>query len=812
MRSLMGSFRQDIRYGIRSLWARPLFTLVAVAALGLGIGANTAIFSVVNALLLQPLPYSQPERLVWIWEINPGSAIENEPISIPNYRDWREQNQSFSELTAWARTQVVLTGAGEPERLAGSVVVSNFFATFGAQPLLGRTFTSEENTPGQNRVVVLSHAFWQRRFGARADIVGQPITLNGVPHTVTGVMPATFKQPEPGIGANPEFWMPLGIDASGDGRRSDFLRVVGRLKDGVSVESARAEMAAIAARLAAEYPGPNAGWTVKVLTLHERFVGDVRRALLILLGMVGCLLLIACANVANLLLARAASRAREIAVRAALGAGRMRLVRQFLTESSVLALLGGAAGLLVAFWGVAALVSLAPPNLPRLDEITVNRSVFLFTLGVSLATGMIFGLAPALHATRIELNEALKESGRSAGLGRRGGRLRSTVIVAEIALTMIMLVVAGLMIRSFVKLQGVDPGFRPERVLSFQLLLPRTKYPEGPQVAAFFAQLRERLAALPGVESAGAIDAVPLSGGGNMLAFSVEGRPAPPPEQVVDAEAYLVMPGYFSTLGIPLARGEEFSSQHAAETPGVTMINETMARRYFPDEDPIGKRITLGSPQRGPWLEIIGVVRDVKHTDLGAEPYPQMYGAHAQQPSRLLSFVIRTKSEPLSIVSAVRSEVRSMDADLPLARITTLEQMFSDSIARPRFNTALLAAFAVVGLLLAAVGIYGVIAYGVTERTHEIGVRIALGAGRGDVMNLVIGQGLKLAVMGVGIGAAGALAVARLMSALLFQTGAADPLTFAGVGLLLLGAAALACYLPARRATRVDPMTALRYE
>jgi putative ABC transport system permease protein len=808
MRSLMSSFQQDIRYGIRSLWVRPLFTLVAVAALGLGIGANTAIFSVVNALLLQPLPYTQPERLVWIWERNPGSAIEDEPISIPNYRDWREQNQSFSELTAWARTQVVLTGAGEPERLAGAVVVANFFATFGAQPLLGRTFTSEENTPGQNRVVVLSHAFWQRRFGGKAEIVGQPITLNGMPHTVTGVMPTTFKQPEPGIGANPEFWMPLGIDTSGDGRRSDFLRVVGRLKDGVSVESARAEMEAIAARLAVEYPGPNAGWTVKVLTLHERFVGDVRRALLILLGMVGCLLLIACANVANLLLARAAARAREIAVRAALGAGRLRLVRQFLTESSVLALLGGAAGLLVAFWGVAALVSLAPPNLPRLDEITVSRSVFLFTLGVSLATGMVFGIAPALHAARVDLNEALKENSRSAGIGGRSGRLRSTVIVAEIALTMIMLVVAGLMIRSFVKLQGVDPGFRPERVLSFQLLLPRTKYPEGPQVASFFAQLRERLSALPGVESVGAVDAVPLSGSGSILAFAVEGRPAPPPEQVVDAEAYLVMPGYFSTLGIPVARGEEFSSRHAAETPGATMINETMARRYFPDEDPIGKRITLG----GPMLQIIGVVRDVKHADLGAEPYPQMYGAHAQRPSRSLSFVIRTKSDPLGIVSAVRSEVRSMDADLPLARITTLEEMFSDSIARPRFNTALLAAFAVVGLLLAAVGIYGVISYGVTERTHEIGVRIALGAGRRDVMNLVIGRGLKLAVMGVGIGVAGALAVARLMSALLFQTGAADPLTFAGVALLLLGAAALACYLPARRAMKVDPMVALRYE
>jgi putative ABC transport system permease protein len=808
----MGSFWQDIRYGLRALRARPGFTVIAIIALALGIGANTAIFSVINALLLRPLPYAQAESLVWIWERNPGSAIEREPLSIPNYLDWRAQNQSFSELTAWGRTQAVLTEAGEPERINGSVVVANFFATFGAQPGLGRVFTAEENKPGQNQSVILSHGLWHRRFGGNPQIIGQSITLNSVPYTVVGVMKADFKQPEPNALVAPEFWMPLAINPTGGGRRSDFLRVVGRLKDGVRIQQARAEMEAITARLAKEYPGPNAGWTAQVLTLHERFVGDLRRALFVLVGAVGFLLLIACANVANLLLARAAAREREIAVRSALGAGRNRLLRQFLTESVLLAVLGGTAGLMVAFWGVEALLALAPANLPRLDEVSVSRTVFLFTLGISLATGLIFGLAPALHATKINLNESLKESGRSAGGGRRGGRLRSAVIVAEIALAMVLLIGAGLMARSFLRLQGVDPGFRPERVLTFQVTLPRAKYPEGPQISAFFDSLLERLRALPGVEAVSATTSAPLSGGGDFLAFSIEGRPAPPPEQVVDAEFYTVTPGYFSSLGVPLLRGEDFSSRHGANTPGVTIINETLAQRYFPNEDPIGKRLTLSNPQTGPWLTIIGIVKNAQYKNLDGTPYPQMYGIHTQRAPRLLSFIARTKGDPLSLVTTVRGQVRELDANLPLARVTTLEQLMSDSIARPRFNMTLLIVFAGVGLLLAAVGIYGVISYSVAQRTHEIGVRLALGASRSDVLKLVLWQGLKLAGGGVLLGAVGAAALAQLMKALLFNVSASDPLTFVGVAVLLVAVAALACYVPARRATKVDPMIALRYE
>jgi putative ABC transport system permease protein len=808
----MGSFWQDIRYGFRALRARPGFTVISIIALALGIGANTAIFSVINALLLRPLPYAQADRLVWIWDRNPGNGIERESVSIPNFRDWRAQNQSFAELTAWGRTQSVLTGAGEPERLAGASVVANFFTTFGTQPALGRAFTPEENTPGQNRLVILSHGLWQRRFGGNPKLLGEAITLNGIPYTVIGIMRADFKQPEPGLLAVPDFWIPLGINPSGDGRRGDFLRVVGRLKDGVSFQQARAEMEAITARLAKEYPAANAGWTAYVLTLHERFVGDLKTALLVLVGAVGFLLLIACANVANLLLARAAAREREIAVRSALGAGRMRLMRQFLTESALLAILGGAAGLMIAFWGVEALLALAPANLPRLDEISVSRTVFLFTLGISLATGFIFGLAPALHATKINLNESLKESGRSVSGGRRGGRLRNAVISAEIALAMVLLVGAGLMVRSFLRLQSVDPGFRPERMLTFQVSLPRAKYPEGPQIGAFYDSLLERLRALPGVEAASAIDSAPLSGGGNFLSFVIEGRPAPPPEQVIDAETYAITPGYFSTLGIPIVRGEDFSTRHGATAPGVTIINEALVQRYFPNEDPIGKRITLGNPQTGPWLTIIGIARNVQHQSLDGAPYPQMYGVHTQQAPRLLSFIVRTSSDPLSLISAARSQVRALDADLPVARVTTIEQLMSDSIARPRFNTTLLIVFAGVGLLLAAVGIYGVISYSVAQRTHEIGVRLALGASRGDVLKLVLKQGLKLALGGVLLGAAGAVALAQLMKSLLFNISASDPLTFVGVAAVLVGVAALACYIPARRATKVDPMIALRYE
>ncbi len=808
----MGTLLHDVRYGWRALRARPGFTLVAVVALALGIGANTAIFSVVYAVLLRPLSYPAPARLVWLWESNPGSGIKNEPTSIPNFRDWRSQNQSFEELTGWARTMVVLNGDGEPERLPGAAVVGNFFTTFGVPPILGRGFRGEENTPGQNRVVVLSHSFWQRHFGSDGNISGRTVTLNGNPHTIVGVMPAHFKHPDPGAVVPPDLWLPLAIDASADGRRGDFLRVVGRLKPGVSVEQANAEMARLTARLAVEYPGANAGWTTTAMSLHQRFTGDLQKPLLLIMSAVAFLLLIACANVANLLLARAATREREIAIRSALGARRGRLLRQLLTESTLLALTGGVVGLLLAVWGIDALLAFAPENLPRLDEAGLNYRVLGFAIGLSLMTGLIFGIVPALSATRVNLNASLKEGGRGSGDSRRGALLRDFVAVAEVAVALMLLVSAGLLIRSFLSLQQTDPGFTAERVVTTQVLLPRNKYPEGPQISSFYDQLLERLRALPGVEAAGAIDAIPLGGGGNVLAFSIEGRPAPPPEQVVDAEAYAVSPGYFATFGIPLTRGRDFSDRDGSGTPGVTIINETMASRYFPGEDPIGRRISLADGQTGPWLTIIGVVKDVKHIDLSAPPYPQMYGSYRQNPARILSLVARTRGPAAGSAPAIRELVKSLDRDLPLAKVTTMEEVLADSIARPRFNAFLISIFAGVGMLLAGVGIYGVISYGVTQRVHEIGVRLALGATRSDVLKLVLGKGLKLAIAGVVIGLILATIMGRFLSSLLFGVGERDALTFIGVSALIVVVALLACYLPARRATKVDPMVALRYE
>ena len=808
----MSELWQDVRYGWRTLRARLGFTFAAILALALGIGANTAIFSVVSAVLLKPLPYPAPERLVWLWENNPGSDIKKEPASIPNFRDWRSQNQSFEELTGCARTIANLTGTGEPERLVGASVVANFFTTLRVAPMLGRAFLAEENTPGQNRVVVLSHSLWQRRFGADRDIAGRTITLNGNPHTIVGVMPADFKHPDPEMVKPPELWLPLAIDPSSIKRRSDFLRVIGRLKPGVAFEKARTEMETISARLAREYPAANAGWTVAAITLHERFSGDVRRALLMLMGAVGFVLLIACANVANLLLARAATREREMAIRSALGAQRWRLLRQLLTESTLLALAGGAFGMLLAVWGVAALTAMAPQNLPRLDEIGISYGIFIFTIATSLLTGVIFGIVPALSATRLNLSESLKESGRSATEGRRSGRLRNAVVIGEIAIALVLLVCAGLMVRSFRRLQGVDPGFRSDHVLTTQVLLPRSKYQDGPQIAAFFDQLLVRVRALPGVETAAAVDSVPLAGGGNVLSFSVEGRPAPPPEQVVDAETFTVSPAFFATLGIKFVAGEDFSARDAANAPGVAIINETMARRYFPGEEPIGKRVTLSNPQTGPWQKIIGVVKDIQRTDLAAPPYPQMYGTHAQAPSRVMSLALRTTGDPLSQTAAIRNVLRSLDPDLPLASVTTMEQLLADSVARPRFNTFLFAIFAAVGLILAAVGIYGVISYSVTQQTHEIGIRLALGAEETDVLRLVLGEGLKLALGGVVAGLVLASAVAQLMASLLFGVGRLDLVTFAGVSALIVIVALVACYLPARRAMKVDPIVALRYE
>jgi putative ABC transport system permease protein len=809
----MRTLLQDVRYAVRTLLKSPGFALVAVAALALGIGANTAIFSVVKAVLLSPLPYPQPEQLVWVREINPGADILDEPASAPNYNDWRTEGRSFEGIAAFGYAGGTITdGDREPERVAALSTSANFFQVVGVAPALGRGFLPGEDATGRNRVVVISHALWQRRFGGKPEVLGQTITITGNPHVIVGVAPASFKTPVPGP-KPPDLWFPIAFNFDESRRRSDFLNIVGRLKEGATVEQARAELEAVAARLAQEHPATNAGWTVKVEPLHERVVGNVRQALWVLMGVVGFLLLIACANVANLLLARAAVRQKEIAVRTALGARRGRLVRQFLTESVLLALAGGALGVVLAAWGVDLLVALSPGNIPRLEEVGLDARVLAFTFGVSTLTGIVFGLLPALSASKADVSSSLKEGGSrgsTAGTGAR--RLRGALVIAEIAITVVLLAGAGLMIRSFMAVQAVDAGFRPDRILTFDFALPMTTYKEEAQRAAFYEQLTARAASIPGVEHVAVTDALPLTGSGSVLGFVIEGRPPLPPEKVQDADFFSVTPDYFDVLGIPFVRGERLTERYRADVPDVAVINETMARRYFPGEDPVGKRLNLGDPAKTPWITVIGVVGDARTGGLDKEPYPQMYVPAAQQPQRAGTFVARTSGDPASLAPALRRELAAIDKNLPLYNVRTMEQVLSDSISRRRFQMILIAAFAGVGMLLAAVGIYGVISYSVAQRRHEIGVRMALGARAADILKLVVGQGLGLTLAGVGLGLVGAFVLTRVLASLLYGVSATDPLTFACVSLALLGVALLACLVPARRATKVDPMIALRYE
>jgi putative ABC transport system permease protein len=797
---------------MRVMFRNPGVTAIAIIALALGIGANSAIFSVVNSLLLRPLPYKDSDRLVWLWETNPSNGITEEVASPPNFNDWKRLGQSFEEMGAFARTALILTGDGEPERLPGLVVTDGLLSALGAQTRHGRTFLPEEDLPGANRVVILGEGLWRRRFGADPQIVGKTIALSGNPYVVVGVMAADFTSPRPGDPQPAELYIPFNLNYNQEARRADYLGVIARLKPGVSLGEARAEMDSIAASLEQQYPETNTGWGVKVVTLHERFVGDVRPALLVLMGAVGFLLLIACANVANLLLARAASRKKEISIRAALGASGNRILRQLLTESVLLGAAGGVLGLLIAAWGIEALIAMSPRNLPRLREIGLDGRVVAFTLIVSLATGVLFGLLPALQASNPQLSECLKEGGRDSSEAARGNRLRALFASSEIALALVLLVGAGLMVRSFAELQRVDPGFRPQGLLTTQVLLPRSRYGEGPKVAAFNDQLLERVSTLPGVESAGLIDAIPLGGGMSVLTFSVEGREPLPSSAIQDSEVYVASSGYFRVMGIPLKRGRLFAGQDSLNAPGVAIINEAMARRYFSDEDPIGKRITNSDSQTGPWLTIIGIVGDVHTHGLSDEGYPQMYAHSAQQPGRAFTLVARSSSDPTSLASGIRSQIRQLDPLLPLYNIRPMEQLVADSLARPRFNMLLITIFAVLALVLASVGIYGVVSYSVTQRHHEIGVRMALGAKQSDILRMVVSQGLKLAGAGVAVGLAASFALTRSMSSLLFGVSATDPVTFAGVAVLLTLVALAACYIPARRATRVDPMIALRYE
>ncbi|MFL6213550.1 MAG: ABC transporter permease [Blastocatellia bacterium] len=812
----METLWHDLRFATRTLVKKPGFTFVLVLALALGIGANTAIFSVVNAVLLRPLPYKDAERLVWIWETNPKNDIAQESASPPNYNDWKAQNQSFEEMGAFVNTRMTLTGSGEPERYNAAYVTTGFFEVLGVPPQIGRTFTPDEDKPNSANVIVLSYGLWQRRFGGDPGIIGNAITINGRPFTVVGIMPAEFKHPRPEANRQAEMWTPLQVDYAKAGRRGDYLGVIARLKPGAAIEQARAEMTTIAAHLEQQYPDSNSNWGTIVVPLHERFVGDVRPVLIVLLGAVGFLLLIACANVANLLLARAAARQKEMAIRTALGARRWRIIRQLLTESVLLAVIGGALGLLLAVWGIEALIALSPGNIPRISEIHVDARVLAFTFGVSLITGVLFGLFPALQAANPNLNETLKEGGRGTTEGSRSGRARRVLVVAEVALALVPLIGAGLMVKSFLRLQDVNPGFNPEHVLAIEIYLPGTTYKEGPQATAFFRELLTKVQNLPGVEAASAIDTLPLSGGGNVLAFFIEGKTYQPTDNTPDAEYRVVTPEYFQTMNIPLLRGRYLTEQDGPNTPKAFVINDTLARRYFGDEDPIGKRMNLGDDKDPEWYTVVGIVQDTRHESLGAEPYSQMYAVNTQVTRRSMVLVARTTGGPATMIPTIRSTITAMDSTLALNNTRTMAQVMAESLARPRFNMLLMSLFAVVALVLAGVGIYGVMSYAVTQRTHEIGVRMALGASSKQVLKMVVRQGMVLTLVGVGIGLAGAYAVTALirslLSGLLFQVGTHDPLTFAGIALLLALVALLACLIPARRATKVDPMIALRYE
>lgn len=805
----METLLHDVRYGCRMLYKNRGFTSVALLALGLGIGANTAIFSVVNSVLLRQLPYRDPQHLIVIWEnYQQRGGPEREWASPADFRDFRDQAQSFDHVAALLGWGPTLTGQDEPEDLQGAAVSHDTFAMLGVEPSLGRTFRPEEDRPGAERVVILSHQLWQRRFGADPSIIGKSLTLSGESYTVIGVTPRGLSFP---ILNNTEIWRtsgPVLAAQAGCDRGCVILRLIARLKPEVTLEAARTEMSALTQQIAERFPESNKGVGATLVPLHEQLVGDVRPAMLVLLGAVGLVLLIACANVANLLLARAAAREKEVAIRAALGASRARLIRQHLIESLVLSMIGGSLGLLIAFWMVDPLVSFAPKGTPRLEEIAIDPSVLTFTFGIAVLTGIGFGLAPALLSSKTNFSKALKEGGRDTAATTRGAHLRSALVISEVALTLMLLVGAGLLIKSFLNLQRVDPGFNPKNVLRVDVALPRARYPERNQSAAFFKQLLDRVAALPGVQSAGAVSSLPLSGGGTDSDFAIEGRPPVEPDHPQVAWYNSVTPDYFRTMGIRLLKGHEFTESDNADASSAVMISESMARRFFPDEDPLGKRLLFGKDTR----QIVGIISDVKFFGLNLDARPSMYFPHAQIPARGMSLVVRTEGNPLTLAAAIRAQVLSLDRDLAVSNVMTMDELVRASLAEPRFTLLLLGAFAAVAVLLSAIGVYGVVSYSVTQRSHEIGVRMALGAQMNDVLRLIIGQGMTLVVGGVGLGLIAAFALSRIMESLLFGVSATDFTTFSSTSLLLIGVALGACFVPARKAAKVDPIESLRCE
>jgi putative ABC transport system permease protein len=810
----MQTLWQDMRYGIRMLRKSPIVTLVAIVSLALGISANTIIFSVVNSILLKSLPYHDAERIVLVWGNTPAEGKERNQVSATDVDDWRQQNSVFEEVTTYAGWSAALLGAGEPEIIYGTQVGDGYFSMMKATPMLGRVFLPDEQEDGKDMVVVLGYGLWQRRFGGDPEIIGQKINLSGRPHTVVGVMPADF-QPLPTSLVDPrgELYRPVAEPRDENERSSRHLRAIARLKPGVSMAEAQAEMKTIASRLEQQHPRDNSGYGVRLVSLPEDTVGGLRATLLTLFGAVAFVLLIACANVANLLMVRAASRQKEIAIRRALGAARLRLARQFMTESVMLAILGGGLGLLLALWGTSLVETIGAKVTPLLASIKIDLRVLGFTFAIALLTGLVFGLVPALQSSNPDLNETLKEGGRSSGAASSRSSLRNILVIGEVAMALVLLIAAGLLIKSVLRLRDVHPGFNPENQLTMGLVLPRTKYPQPSEWLAFYDQLTERLEALPGVQSAGFTTVLPFSGNFDGRALAVEDHPKPRGEEI-SVDLYVTTPGYLQAMSIGLLQGRMFAAQDNETMPLVALINETMARALWPSQNPLGKRIKFPGSEKNPqpWRTIIGVVGDVKQYGLDKKDPMQIYLPETQYPRFYSTLVVHTSVDPRTMIAAVRGEILALDKDQAVYSLVTMEQLLADSIALRRFSMLLLMIFAGVALILASVGIYGVISYSVTQRTHEIGVRLALGASRRDIIRLIVRQGMVMTVAGVGIGLAATFALTRVMESLLFGVSATDPATFIIIAVTLTCVALGACFVPARRATRVDPMVALRYE
>jgi putative ABC transport system permease protein len=806
----MDSFLQDLRYALRRITKNPGFTIVSVLTLALGIGANSAIFSVVNGVLLKPLPFKDPASLVALYHLSEGQRAT---MSGPNFTDMRRLSTTLADAAAISEYRTILTGQGDPVRLNAADVSAGFFNVLGVQPALGRTFRSEENETGRTNVAILADGLWRQQFGGDPQVVGKNIILDGVSRQVVGVMPPGFAYP-----ADRVLWTPIEHTPGflSEQRAAWYLTGIGRAKPRVAIPNVAAEIDAIGKQLARQYPDANEALDFQAVPLHEAMVGDIRTAVLVLLGAVGFVLLIACANVANLLLARAAARETEMAVRTALGAGRGRLVRQLLTESVILSVVGAGFGLLIAVWSVELLVTLQPQGIPRLNDVRVDAAVIGFSGGLAVLTGLIFGLVPAFQSTRMRLASTLKEGGRSAPTSRGGTRMRGALVIAEMALAVMLLTGAGLLIRSFVKLAAVDPGFHVEQALTFELSLPDSRYEREAQQVAFFEQLIPRLRSVPGVRDVGAVLSLPLSGSSLVLSFAVSGRPPVPPAQQPVMHVRVATPDYFKTIGIPLERGRMFTDLDREGTQPVVLLTKAAVREFFPNEDPIGKKITLGWG-RGPGTpraggEVVGVIGDVKDAGLNEADPPLLYLPYRQWPVQAMSVVVKTSVPPASITDVVRREVYSVDPSIPISNLRTLEQIVARSISQPRFYMTLLAVFAGVALLLAAIGIFGVLSYAVAQRTREIGIRMALGARERTVVGLVVRHAMILATAGVLIGVGAAFFLSRTLSTLLYDTTPRDPVTFASVAGLLLFVALFASYVPARRATRVDPIVALRTE